>query len=91
MKSSLSIDEYDLVHFFSALPRQMDEGVPRVYNDSVYEASDSRLHLSFAIALAVQDVKVLVMIGGTCVYDRNAISVADLRYRTEKSREYSRR
>lgn len=84
MKSSLSIDEYDLVQFFSALPRQLDEGVPWAYNDSAYEASDSHLHLSFAIAPAVKDVRILVTIGGTCVYECNLTGVADVRYCTEK-------
>jgi hypothetical protein len=87
MKSSLSIDEYDLVQFFSALPTQLDEGDPWEYNDSVYEASDSQLHLSFAIAPAVKDVRILVTMGGTCVYEFNAMGVADVRYRTEKGRE----
>jgi hypothetical protein len=87
MKSSLSIDEYDLVQFFSALPTQLDKGVPWEYTESVYESSDSPLHLSFAIAPAMKDVRILVTIGGTCVYEFNAVGVADLRYRTEKRRE----
>ena len=65
MKSPLSIDEYDLVQFFSALPRQLDKGVPWTYNDSVYEDSDSQLHRSFAIAPSVKDVRILVTAGGT--------------------------
>jgi hypothetical protein len=87
MKSSLSIDEYDLVQFFSALPTQLDEAVPWEYNDSVYDASDSWMHLSFAIAPAVKDVRILVTIGGICVYEFNAMGVADVRYRSEKDRD----
>lgn len=87
MKSSLSIDEYDLVQFFSALSTQLNEGDPWEYNDSVYEASNSQLHLSFAIAPAVKDVRILATIGGTCVYEFDAMGVTDVRYRTEKGRE----
>ena len=84
MKSSLSADEFDLVQFFSALPTQLDEGVPWEYNDSGYEACDSKMHLSFAIAPALKDVRILVTIGGTCVCEFNAMGIADVRYRTEK-------
>ncbi len=40
-----------------------------------------------AIVPAVKDVRILVTIGGTCVYEFNAMGVADVRYRTEKGRE----
>jgi hypothetical protein len=83
----LSIDEYELVQFFRALPTQMDEGDPWEYNDSVYEASDSQMHLSIAIAPTVKNVRIVVTIGGTCVYEFNAMGGADVGYRTEKGRE----
>jgi hypothetical protein len=87
MKRSLSIDEYDLVQFFSALPTQLDEGVPWEYNDSVYDATDSRIQVSFAIAPALRDVRIRLSVDGACIYDFDAIGVEDIRYRREKGRE----
>ena len=87
MKSSLSIDEYALVQFFSALPTKLDEGAPWEYNDSVYEVSDSQIHVSFAIAPAVKDVRILLTVGGICIDEFDAMGVDDVRYRREKGRE----
>ncbi len=87
MKSYLSINEHDLVQFFSNLPTQLDEGVPWEYNDSVYEASDSRIHVSFAVSPAARDVRILLSVDGICIYELNAMGVDDISYRREKGRE----
>jgi hypothetical protein len=84
---NLSIDEYDLLHFFSAAPTQLDKDVPWQYNDSAYEASDSHVRVSFAIAPAAKDVRILLTIVGACVYEFHALGVEDVRYHQEKARE----
>lgn len=86
MKAALSVDEYDLVGFFGCLPKQQDSDVPWQYNDSTYEVADSVLHLSFAIAPAYRDVRLLITIGSTIVFELNAMGVEDVRVRSEKGR-----
>lgn len=43
------IEEFDLLNFFATTPEQLDPNVPWTYNDSVYEAVDGHVQISFAI------------------------------------------
>jgi hypothetical protein len=87
MNIALSIDEYDLLSFFGDGPTTLDEGIPWVYNDSTYVAGDSRARVSFAIAPAARDVRILLTSGGDCVFEFSASSVVDVRLHREKGRE----
>jgi hypothetical protein len=43
MNSALSVDEYDLLDFFGAIPTQRDADVSWTYNDSAYSAIDGNV------------------------------------------------
>ncbi len=86
MKAPLSVDEYDLVGFFGCLPKQEESDVPWQYNDSAYEVADSVLHLSFAIAPAYRDVRLLITVASTIVFELTAMGVEDVRVSSEKGR-----
>ena len=87
MEKILSANEYDLVSFFGILPTQVDPDLPWVYNDSLYEATDGRVYLSFAIAPSVRDVRVILKTGEVTVYELNAMGILDVRHHGDKGRE----
>jgi len=87
MTKSLSIDEVDLLNFFEVEPTPLDPELPWVYNDTVYETSDGRLHISFAVAPSVKDVRIILKLDGTLAYELNAVAVDDVRYHNDKGRE----
>jgi hypothetical protein len=53
MRNPLSIHEFDLAGFWGCLPHELEPGEPWEYNDSVYEARDALVYLTFAIGLAL--------------------------------------
>src|SRR5436190_9967813 len=87
MTKSLSIDEVDLLNFFAVEPTPLEPGIPWAYNDSVYETSDGRRHISFAVAPSVKDVRILLKLEDTLAYELNAVGVEDIRYHNDKGRE----
>ncbi|MCX6608990.1 MAG: hypothetical protein NTV52_36100 [Acidobacteria bacterium] len=87
MGSPVSIDEYALLNFFSAAPTQFDPDDPWAYNDSSYEAADEVAQVCFAIAPAYKDVRLLLTVGGTQVFEFSAMGVDDVRYHREKGHE----
>ena len=87
MEKTLSVNEYDLVSFFGILPIQLDPDVPWVYNDSLYEAADGDLHLSFAITPSVRNVRVVLKSREATVYELNAMGILDVRHHNDKGRE----
>jgi len=84
---ALSIDEYALLDFFGTLPVQRDEDVPWVYNDSAYEVTSGETQVSFALAPADRDVRVLLRVRGVLVYELDAMGVDDVKYHNDKGRE----
>ena len=78
MHNPLSVDEADLLGFFGVDPKHLDSDSPWAYNENVYEVRAEKLHLSFAIAPALRDVRVALTIDGILLYELNAVAVADL-------------
>jgi hypothetical protein len=87
MTKSLSIEEVELLSFFEVEPTACEPELPWVYNDSVYEVRDARCQLSFAIAPAAKDVRVLLNLDGVLLYELNAVAIEDVRLHKDKGRE----
>ncbi len=87
MQNALSIDEYDLAGFFGSEPKLLDPGERWNYNDAVYEAKDGHTHLSFALAPAGRDVRILLSLGELVVYELNASGVVDVRLHDDNGRQ----
>ena len=87
MENALSVDEYGLLSFFGTSPAQSDDDVPWVYNDSAYEVTNGESRLTFALAPADRDVRVLLRVRDTVVYELNAMGVEDVKLHNDKGRE----
>lgn len=72
---------------FGASSTQLVEDVPWEQGDSVYESSDSRAHVSFAISPTLKDVRIVLTFGGICIYEFNTKGVDDVKHHHEKGRE----
>ena len=76
----------DLLTFFETEPRALDD-TPWPYNDYVYEVVQGGLRLSFAVAPAYQDVRIVLSLDGNTIFEWNAMGVADVSYRREPAGE----
>lgn len=83
----MSVDELDLLNFFSTAPEQLDPDVPWTYNDSVYAIVDGHVQISFAIAPFVKDVRIILTSDGVPLYELNAVGIEDVKYHNDKGRE----
>lgn len=84
----LTVEELDLMTFFECEPKMADNDVPWHYNDSVYVYSSRGDSVSFAIAPAYKDVRLIFSGTQGAHFEFNAMSVADVRYRSDAGREY---
>lgn len=66
---------------------QRDDNVPWVYNDSAYEVKREHAHLSFALAPAYRDVRVLLRVNRIQVYELSAVGVEDVKLHEDKGHE----
>ena len=82
-----SVEELDLLAFFEVSPQVADPGVPWPYNDFLYEVQRGDFSVSFAIAPAYPDVRLIVKHAGAVIYEINAVSVSDVRYHNDSGRE----
>lgn len=78
--ADISAEEWQFLSIFEAEPSLLDADVPWCYNDAVYRVQQGSLVLSFAIAPAYRDVRILLANRGTNVYELNAMNVVDIRY-----------
>jgi hypothetical protein len=83
----VSVEELELLAFFEVEPHRLDPGVEWPYNDFAYEVTRGDTQLSFALAPAYRDVRIILKRGGTTVYELNAMSVRDVRYLNDSGRE----
>lgn len=84
----LSVDEFSLLNFFGAVPVQVDDDVPWVYNDSAYEVTTGQVQVFFAVAPADRDVRIRLRLRGIVLYELNAMGVQDVRLHNDKGREW---
>lgn len=76
----ITIEELDLLGFFAAEPTRLDPDVPWPYNDFLYAAERGGLSLSFALAPAYKDVRIIITLGTATVYELSAMGVDDVKY-----------
>jgi len=53
-----------------------------VYNDSAYEVASGDVQLSFALAPADRDVRMILRVGGIPLYELNAVALKTSRFTT---------
>jgi hypothetical protein len=76
----ITANDLDLLTFFEVEPTPRDADVPWPYNDFLYETSRGDHHISFAVAPAYKDVRCILTVGGSIIYELNALGVDDVRY-----------
>lgn len=85
---ALSVDEFGLLNFFGTVPVQSDENVSWVYNDSAYEVTAGQAQISFALAPADHDVRIVLRASGLLLYELNATGVEDVNLHNDNAREW---
>jgi len=85
--TAITVEELDLLGFFSVEPKRLDPDVPWPYNDFAYGVERGGLSLSFAVAPAYKDVRIILAIAGETIYELNAVGVEDVKYHKDGVRE----
>jgi hypothetical protein len=75
----ITATELQLLAYFGVEPRLLDPGVPWCYNDAVYRVEIDGYAVSFAIAPAYQDVRIIVERGERRLFEFNSVRVRDVR------------
>ena len=83
----ISATDLDLLTFFETEPTARDEGTPWPYNDFAYVDWQNDFVLTFSVAPAYKDVRIVLARAEVTVYELNALSVEDVLYQREKGRE----
>lgn len=76
----ITVEELDLLTFFECEPTMLDDGIPWPYNDFAYEYRSDEQSISFAIAPAYKDVRIILKVGESVVYELNAVRISDVVY-----------
>ena len=79
----ISAEEWQLLSFFEVEPTPTDKDVAWPYNEYLYEIVRSEFELSFSIAPAYRDVRIILTHKGAKLYELNSMGVKDVRYRNE--------
>jgi hypothetical protein len=84
----ISAEEWELVSLFEANPVYLDPGAPWPYTDALFRVEQGTARLSFSVAPAYRDVRIVLELSGVTVYELNATAVVDVRYRREDTTEF---
>ncbi len=84
---TMSATEFDLLTFFEVEPQLLDPEDPWPYNDAAYHVQQGDLALSFAIAPAYFDVRIILKRAEATLYEFNAMGVEDVTYDIHGGRE----
>jgi hypothetical protein len=76
----ITAEEVDLLTFFEVEPTLLDPDNPWPYNDFVYRVTRPGFEVSFAVAPAYRDVRLILTRDGVVLYELNAMGVDDVRY-----------
>jgi ubiquitin len=85
--SALSITELDLLTFFEVTPRRADPDDPWPYNDFLYENTFSDIEVSFSLAAAYKDARLILKRSHQVVYELNAMGLFDVKCNSDGGRE----
>lgn len=83
----LTVEEWQLLSFFEVEPTLQDQDVPWCYNDALYEVVRGELKLSFAVAPAYRDLRVILKHRDQKVYELNSMNVKDVVYDKSNGKE----
>ena len=83
----MSVTELDLLTFFESEPQLLDPKDPWAYNDAAYHVQQGDLALSFAVAPAYFDVRIILKCAEATLYELNAMGVEDVTYDIHGGRE----
>lgn len=83
----ISAQEWELLSFFAVEPQRLDPDIGWPYNDFSYVIERDDLTLTCAIAPAYKDVRLTLTRNDGTLYELNALSVADVRYRRDDGTE----
>jgi hypothetical protein len=84
----VAAEPLELLSFFAVEPTPADPEAPWPYNDWVYETSVGDWAVSFAVAPAYRDVRLILKRREEIVYELNAVGISNLRYHSDKSGEW---
>jgi len=76
----ISAEQWQLLSFFEAEPELLDPAEHWCFNDAVYKTSDGTVTLSFAVAPAYRDIRIILSQNGQTLYELNAMGVHDVAY-----------
>lgn len=85
--SELSVTELDLLTFFEVEPKRVDPDDPWPYNDFLYENTFGGTDVSFSLAAAYKDVRLILKRSRHVVYELNAMGLHDVCYHSDAGRE----
>ncbi len=85
--STITADELDLLTFFECEPKRLDEDIPWPYNDFAYEFRRGGRSISFSVAPAYKDVRIIIKDGQSVVYELNSMGVEDIVYEKHADHE----
>jgi hypothetical protein len=83
----ITASQLDLLAFFEVEPKIRDADVPWPYNDFLYETTRGEFQISCAVAPAYKDVRLILSLNGSRLYELNAVGVNDVRYEKDGSGE----
>lgn len=81
---SISVEEWQLIHFFEVLPTLLEEEMVWPDTDFAFEVQQGDLTLFFAIYPVYKDVRVILKHQNQTVYELNVMNVVDVRLGQEK-------
>ena len=84
---NVTAEEWQVLSFFEVQPELSDPDEPWCYNDAVYVIERDGHRLSFALAPAYRDVRIILTYKNTRLYEFNSMSVQDVRYKDERGDE----
>jgi hypothetical protein len=85
--ANISVEELDLLGFFSVEPTRLDADVPWPYNNFSYAVQQGGLSLTVALAPAYKDVRIILTSGSDAIYELKALGVEDVKYHKDGIRE----
>ena len=83
----VTAEEWQVLSFFEVEPQLLDPGDPWPYNDAAYVIERGDHRLSFALAPAYRDVRIVLTFQGGRLYEFNSMAVQDVLYSDEQGEE----
>jgi hypothetical protein len=85
--SSITVDEIQLLSFFAVQPVTLDREAPWPYTSYSFEVLIGGVSVVFKIEPAYRDVRLVVKVGDSILYDLTAKLVKDVIYHQDTNRE----